>query len=173
MRLKNKIAVITGAAGGIGQAAAFLFSQEGARVVVVDNDAEKGKETVNKITREGGKAILVKADVSRRDEVEEIFKITRKEYGALHILYNNAAIFLRKADGPNTEITEETWDWILDVNLRGVFLCCKYGIPEIIRSGGGAVINTSSSAGVIGVPQCDALYRNQRGDYLFDALPGG
>ena len=156
MRLKNKIAVITGAAGGIGQAAAFLFSQEGARVVVVDNDAEKGKETVNKITREGGKAILVKADVSRRDEVEEIFKITRKEYGALHILYNNAAIFLRKADGPITEITEETWDWILDVNLRGVFLCCKYGIPEIIRSGGGAVINTSSSAGVIGVPQCDA-----------------
>ena len=102
------------------------------------------------------KAIFVKADVSKRDEVKEIFKITRKEYGALHILYNNAAIFLSKADGIITEISEETWDRVLDVNLKGVFLCCKYGIPEIIRSGGGAVINTSSSAGVIGVPQCDA-----------------
>lgn len=156
MRLKNKVAVITGAGGGIGQAASFLFSREGARVIVVDNNAEKGKETVSRIIKEGGNAIFVKADVSKRDEVKEIFKITRKEYGALHILYNNAAIFLRKDDGPVTEITEETWDRVLDVNLKGVFLCCKYGIPEIIRSGGGAVINTSSSAGVIGVPQCDA-----------------
>ncbi len=156
MRLKDKVAVITGAGGGIGQAAAFLFAREGARVAVVDNNIEKGKGTVNKIAKEGGRAIFVKSDVSRTDEVKEIFKITRKEYGALHILYNNAAIFLPNLDGPITEITEETWEQILDVNLKGTFLCCKYGIPEIIRNGGGSVINTSSSAGIIGVPKCDA-----------------
>ena len=156
MRLRDKVAVITGAGGGVGQAAAFLFAREGASGVVTDKNEEKGRKTVKRITQEGGKTIFIKADVSKTDDVKEIFKITRKEYGTLHILYNNAAIFLRGIDGAVTEITEETWERILNVNLRGTFLCCKYGIPEIIRSGGGTVINTSSSAGVIGVPNCDA-----------------
>lgn len=155
MRLRNKVAVITGAGGGIGRAAAFLFAKEGARVVVVDNK-ETGKDTVNKILATKGDTIFVKADVSKTSEVKKIFKVTREKYGALHILYNNAGIFIPHIDGKATDIKEEAWDQILNVNLKGTFLCCKYGIPEIIRSGGGSVINTSSSAGIIGVPNCDA-----------------
>ena len=163
MRLKGKVAVITGAGGGIGQASAFLFAREGARVVVVDNNTEKGKDTLSKIIKNGGKAIFVKGDISRATEVKEIFKIAIEKYSALHILYNNAAVFLARTDGPVTEISEETWDRILDVNLKGTFLCCKYGIPEIIKSGGGSVINTSSSAGIIGVPGCDAYTATKGG----------
>ena len=87
----------------------------------------------------------------------------RARYGGLHILYNNASIFLGKADGPVTELAEEVWDIVLNTNLRSVFLCCKYGIPLIIASGGGSVINTSSSAGVMGIPGCDAYTATKGG----------
>ncbi|MCK4819226.1 SDR family oxidoreductase [bacterium] len=156
MRLKDKVAVITGAGSGIGRTAALIFSREGARVAVVDNNAKKGEDTVSRIIENGGEAIFVQTDVSRSEEVEKLFKITVEKYSAVHILYNNAGIFLPNQDRMVTGIAEETWDLVLNVNLKGTFLCCKYGIPEIIKSEGGVVINTSSSAGVIGVPNCDA-----------------
>ncbi len=160
MRLKGKVAVITGGGAGIGEASAILFSREGARVVVADNNKKNGEETVKRIIKNGGEAIFVKADVSRLKEVKEIFKVTKKKYGSLHILYNNAGIYLRgksdRSDGPVAKIEEKVWDKIIEVNLKGTFLCSKYAIPLIIKSGGGAVINTSSSAGVMGKPKSSA-----------------
>jgi len=152
----HKVAVITGGGGGIGRASAFLFANEGARVVVVDNKCVNGRDVVHTIVVNGGDAIFVEADVSKAEDVKRIFEVTKEKYGVLHILYNNVEICRRGVDGPVTEITVEAWNQILGVNLMGVFLCCKYGIPEIVRSGGGSVINVSSSAGVIGVPNCDA-----------------
>jgi len=156
MRLKDKVAVITGAGRGIGRAAADLFAQEGASVVLVDVCENLGAEAQRTIEGNGGKAIFIHADVARTEDIQGLFATTMEVYGALHVLYNNAAIFAGKDDGPVTTVTEEVWDRVLGVNLRGLFLCCKYGVPLIIESGGGSVITTSSSAGVLGIPGCDA-----------------
>jgi NAD(P)-dependent dehydrogenase (short-subunit alcohol dehydrogenase family) len=156
MRLKGKVAVITGAGRGIGRAAGILFANQGARVVLVDIDRAGGEETLRKIRESGKEAIFIPADISKTDQVKAVFRATVKKFSALHILYNNAGIFLSDADQRATEIKEKVWDRIISVNLKGTFLCCKYGIPEIIKSGGGSVINTSSSAGIVGVPGCDA-----------------
>ena len=156
MRLKDKVAVITGAGRGIGRAAAEAFAREGAKVVLVDINEDLGAGAERDIRDGGGAASFVRADISKSADVQALFEATKKAYGAIHVLYNNASVFLRKEDGPVTEIDEETWERVIGVNLRGLYLCCKYGIPLIIESGGGAVINTSSSAGVMGVPGCDA-----------------
>lgn len=156
MRLKDKVAVITGAGAGIGRSVALRFSKEGAKVVVVDINEKNGKDTVASITKAGRDAIFIKADVSKTKEVENIFKITIEKYGGLHILYNNAGIFLREVDNCVTEVSEETWDRFMNVNLKSVFLCSKYGIPKIIKSGGGSVINVSSSAAIIASKNVDS-----------------
>ena len=156
MRLKDKISLITGGAKGIGRASAMLFAKEGSSVVIADIDSESGMKTASDIIQNGGRAIFLECDVSKKNDIEKLVKEIIKEFGRLHILYNNAAIFSKKMDGPITDIDEDSWDRILDINLKSTYLCCKYFIPEIIRSGGGSVINTSSSAGVIGVPGCDA-----------------
>ena len=156
MRLKDKVAVITGAGAGMGRSVALRFSKEGAKVVVVDINEKKGKDTVASVTKTGRDAIFIKADVSKTKEVKNMFKVTIEKYGALHILYNNAGIFLREIDNCVTEVSEETWDRFMDVNLKSVFLCSKYGIPEIIKSGGGSVINVSSSAGIIASKNVDS-----------------
>ena len=135
----------------MGRAAAILFAKEGAKVVVVDRDVRGGKQCVQSILRRGGEAFFLKADISKTCDVQNMIKATRSRYGKLHVLYNNAAIFLPSVDGPVTEIDEDTWDKIHSVNLRGVFLCCKYGISEIINSGGGSVINVSSGDALIGM----------------------
>ena len=104
----------------------------------------------------GGAATFVRADIARAEDVRRIFDVAIEEYGALHVLYNNASVFFPDGDGPVTEISEDVWERVLAVNLRGLFLCCKYGIPLIAGHGGGSVITTSSSAGVMGIPGCDA-----------------
>jgi NAD(P)-dependent dehydrogenase (short-subunit alcohol dehydrogenase family) len=156
MRLKGKVAVITGAARGIGRAAAELFADQGAQVILVDVRTDLGAETEQAIRQAGGDATFVHADVARAEDVRKVMATTEEVYGGLHILYNNASIFAGQDDGPVTTVEEETWNRVLAVNLRGLFLCCKHGIPVIVRSGGGSVITTSSSAGVIGIPGCDA-----------------
>jgi len=156
MRLKDKVAVITGAGRGIGRAGAEAFAREGAKVVIADVNEELGAQVQRAIRESGGTATFVKTDISKSEQVQALFAEVRQECGALHVLYNNASVFLRKEDGPVTEVSEETWDRIMGVNLRGLYLCCRYGIALIIESGGGSVINTSSSAGVMGVPGCDA-----------------
>ena len=162
MRLKNKVAVITGAGRGIGRAAAFLFAREGASLVAVDIDTSDGHATVREICRNQGRAIFVQADVSKTAQVKKMVSAAIKEFGGLHILYNNAGVFL-SADSRVTEVGVETWNRIIDINLKGTFLCCKYAIPEILRSGGGAIINTSSSAGMVGVPGCDVYTASKGG----------
>ncbi len=148
MRLADKVAIITGAGAGIGRATALLFAREGARVVVADLDPKGGAETVDLIKRDGRQATLALTDVSKASEVQNMVKTTLDTYGRLDILVNNAGIF---AEGSVVETTEEDWHRLLRVNLTGVFLCMKYCIPEMIKGGGGAIVNVGSEAGVVGI----------------------
>ncbi|HZT44438.1 MAG TPA: glucose 1-dehydrogenase [Chthonomonadaceae bacterium] len=148
MRLKGKVAIITGAGVGIGRASALLFAKEGAAVAVVDRNAETGRETVERITREGGKAIFIHADVSQTDAVQRMFQETLAGFGKLNILFNNAGIVVQ---GRVEDTSEAEWDEQIATTLTSVFLCCKYGIPILRAQGGGVIINMSSVTGVMGV----------------------
>ncbi|MCS6926572.1 MAG: glucose 1-dehydrogenase [Candidatus Binatia bacterium] len=149
-RLAGKVALITGASSGQGRAAAVRFAREGAKVVVADVQIEGGHETVRLVQAAGGQAVFCATDVSQADQVEAAVRCAVETYGALHILYNNAAILHRK-DAYVTTLEEEIWDRVIAVNLKGVYLGCKYAIPELIKAGGGSIINTASLAGLLGV----------------------
>lgn len=140
----------------MGRQSALLFADEGASVVIAEIDKESGLKTESDIIANGGKALFIETDISKSDDVENLVNKTIDKFGALHILYNNAAVFWYGKDGQVTDIEENIWDKVIGINLKGTFLCCKYAIPHIIKSGGGSVINTSSSAGLIGIPNCDA-----------------
>jgi len=148
MRLAGKAAIITGAGAGIGRVTAHLFAEEGAEVVVADCDPEAGAETVRLIEEDGGVAIFVQVDVSKAADVKKMVNRTVERYGKLDILINNAGIY---AQADVVEATEVKWDRILDVNLKGVFLCSRYSIPEMIKSGGGSIVNIGSEAGIVGI----------------------
>ena len=155
-RLENKVAAITGAGQGIGRAAAELFAREGAAVALLEIDKKTGAEVEKAIIEAEGQAHFIQVDISDADSVAKAFAEVEKLFGKLHVLYNNASVFSGKNDAPVSELSLESWHRILGCNLNGLFYCCKYGIPLITASGGGSVINTSSSAGVIGIPKCDA-----------------
>ena len=157
MRLKDKVVLITGAGRGIGRAAALVFAKEGARVVVNDIDGA-GDETVEAIAGTGGQARFVRADVSSEADVRELFDRIVEWHGGLDVLYNNAAIGYSSpiTHGDVTELSEADWDKVLDVNLKSVFLCCKYAIPLMDRQGGGSIVNTSSCMGLGATPGADA-----------------
>src|SRR5262249_8894288 len=137
-RLAGKVAIITGSGSGQGRAAALLFAREGARIVVSDVDVAGGEETVARVRRAGGEAVFQRADVSRAGDVEAMVAAATRAFGALHVLYNNAAVYGGGLDDVVTELGEDGWDRIVDVNLKGVFLCCKFGIPALIAAGGGS-----------------------------------
>ncbi len=154
MRLANKIAIITGAGSGMGRAAALLFAREGAKVAVADVDPKAGEDVVAEIQKAGGDALFVPVNVADEAQVQHMVAATVERFGAVHILYNNAGI-MPADDGAVTDISEQTWDKVLDVNLKSAFFCCKYAIPEMIKAGGGSIINTASFVALLGctVPQ--------------------
>lgn len=156
MRLKGKVAAITGAGSGIGRAAAELFAREGAAVAVLEIDRRTGEHTERAIRAAGGVARFYHTDIADPRAVAEAFLSIEENFGALHVLYNNASVFAGREDARVDQCPLEVWNHILGVNLNGLFHCSKYGVPLIIRSGGGSVINTASTAGLIGVPDCDA-----------------
>lgn len=148
MKLADKVAVITGAGSGIGRATALLFAGEGAKIVVADLDSEEGSSTVDLIKDAGGVANLIRTDVSIESDVQNMVESTVDAYAKLDILVNVAGIFI---EGNTIETTEADWNRVLGVNLNGIFLCMKYCIPEMIKGGGGAVVNIASEAGLVGI----------------------
>jgi len=145
MKLANRVAIITGAAGGMGQAAALLFAQEGAKVAVIDLKEGAAQPTVDAIRESGGEAIAIGADITRSEDVKRIVSRTLEELGAPDILYNNAGIDT-EGKKPLIHITEEEFDRTVAVNLKGPWLMMKYVVPYMIEAGGGSIINTASIA---------------------------
>lgn len=154
--IKDKVALVTGGGSGIGRAAALAFAGEGAKVVVSDIQAAAGNETVSLIGEAGGQALFVEADVSRTADVQEMVNQAVGVYGSLDYAFNNAGISIGRVG--TTGITEEQWDNIMHVNLKGVWLCMKYEIPVMLRNGGGAIVNTSSYAGLTASKLSSAAY---------------
>jgi NAD(P)-dependent dehydrogenase (short-subunit alcohol dehydrogenase family) len=157
MRLDGKVCFVTGGASGMGRVAAAMFCAEGARVTVVDLNAEACEKAASAARKEAaghGDAFAVSCDVTKASDVQQAIRATVEHYGELHVLYNNAGIMMAE-DGSVIDTEEWVWDRTLAVNLKGIYLCCKYGIPEMIRSGGGSVINIASFVALVGcsVPQ--------------------
>ncbi len=165
MRLKEKVALITGAGSGIGREMALLFAREGAGIVVVDINQEDGGRVVEEVVSSGGKACLVRADVSCADDTKAMVDQAEQEFGRLDILVNNAGI-MHSEDGDSTSTDEAVWDLTMNVNLKGVFLGCKYGIPALRRSGGGSIINTASFVARVGAATPQVAYTASKGGVL-------
>jgi NAD(P)-dependent dehydrogenase (short-subunit alcohol dehydrogenase family) len=147
-KFEGKVSVVTGAGSGIGRATALAFAREGASVAVADILEQDNQETARMIMDLGGHALAITCDVARNDDVRRALDETVKTFGRLDFAFNNAGI--EYALKPAAEITEEEWDRIIDIDLRGVFLCMKHEIPLMLKQGGGAIVNTSSGAGVKG-----------------------
>jgi NAD(P)-dependent dehydrogenase (short-subunit alcohol dehydrogenase family) len=161
MRLKDKVALITGAGSGIGRQSALLFAKEGAAVVVVDVNENAARETAAMI----GNAIAIRADVSKARDCEQMVAAAEKQFGKLNVLFNNAGIMHAKDDDA-VSTSEEVWDLTLEVNAKGVFLGCKYGIPALKRAGGGSIINTASFVARMGAATPQIAYTASKGAVL-------
>jgi len=165
MRLANKVAIITGSAGGMGKAAAELFAREGASVVVTDIAAAEGEETVRGIRDAGGSAIFVKANAANEEDVRRMVDAAIAAFGHVDVLYNNAGI-MPVEDGSVTDITEATWDRIMDVNLKSAFLCSKYVIPHMVKQAKGSIINVASFVAFMGCTVPQDAYTASKGGML-------
>jgi NAD(P)-dependent dehydrogenase (short-subunit alcohol dehydrogenase family) len=165
MRLKDKVAVITGAASGIGRESALLFAGEGAAVVACDINESGAAETVSEIRKNDGQALGVRVDVSRASDCQKMIELAEEQFGAINILFNNAGIMDGRDDNAVTT-EEEIWDLTMGINLKGVFLGCKYGIPALKRAGGGVVINTASFVAVLGAATPQIAYTASKGGVL-------
>jgi len=147
MRVQNKIAIITGAGSGIGRAIALIFAQEGAKVVVADWTEKGGQETVETVKQASGQAVFIKTDVSQASDIEKMVRVCLENFGRVDILVNNAGILKM---GLLHQTSEEDWDAVLSVNLKGVFLASKKVIPEMLKQGQGKIVNVASVAGLVG-----------------------
>jgi NAD(P)-dependent dehydrogenase (short-subunit alcohol dehydrogenase family) len=185
MRLKDKVAVVTGGGSGIGQACSRIFAKEGAKVAAADRVPERARETAQLIEREGGTCIGVTVDVTRASDIDSMFQTTAEKLGPVDILVNNAGILLHKS---LMDTTEEEWENVLNVNLKSVFLCSQRAIRVMLKSGGGKIVNisslavqstdpyqaayTASKAGVIGLTRALALEFSRRGIGINCICPG-
>src|SRR5688500_10847233 len=146
MRLNNKVAIVTGAGRGIGRATALLFAKEGAKVVLNDLQAELLQETARLITAQGGEAIVMVGDVAKAADAKALSETAVERYGRIDVLDNNAAIYLP----PDIlDLAEEDWDRLIGINVKGIYLCCKYAIPHMIQGGGGSIINLGSAVSFV------------------------
>jgi len=162
-RLEGKVALITGAGGGMGRVAAEMFAAEGAKVAAVD--VADCTETVEAVKAAGGDAVSITCNVTDSASVEAAVAATVSAFGGLHVLYNNAGVSLPDDDGP-TNTPESTWETTMDVNVKGLWLCCKYGIPAMLESGGGSIINVASFVAHLGAATPQLAYTTSKGAVL-------
>ncbi len=165
MRLADKVCVITGGGSGMGRVAASMFAAQGAKVVVAEFDTAAGQETVRLVTDAGGAATFVRADVSKEPDAQEMIRTAVDAYGRVDVLYNNAGI-MPAADHSVIDTDVETWDTVMAVNLRGVFLGCKYAIPEMVSQGSGSIINIASFVALLGCSVPQDAYTASKGAIL-------
>jgi len=165
MRLDGKVALITGAASGIGLETARRFAEEGAAVVCVDLDGDGADRAAAELTEAGGRATGLAADVSSAADAERMVAVAEETYGALHVAFNNAGIMM-SADGDAESTDEDVWDTTMAVNLKGVFLGCKYQVPALRRAGGGSIINTASFVALMGAATPQVAYTASKGGVL-------
>ena len=165
MRLQGKVALITGGASGMGRVASMLFAAEGAQVVLTDLNDELGQATASEITDSGGQALYFHADVSRETNAKAMVQAAVQRFGGLHILYNNAGVML-PADGSVHTTEESVWDTTLAVNVKGVAFGCKYGVPAMLASGGGSIINVASFVAWLGAATSQTAYTASKGAVL-------
>jgi NAD(P)-dependent dehydrogenase (short-subunit alcohol dehydrogenase family) len=165
MRLAEKVAIITGAGGGMGRTAALMFAAQGARVVVAEYGEEAGAETVRLVEAQGGQASLARVDVSREADAKAMVDHAIERFGRVDVLYNNAGI-MPEADHSVTDTDVDTWDAVMAVNVRGVYLGCKYAIPAMIEGGGGSIINIASFVAILGCSVPQDAYTASKGAVL-------
>jgi NAD(P)-dependent dehydrogenase (short-subunit alcohol dehydrogenase family) len=165
MRLKDKIAIITGAGSGIGREAALLFAKEGASIVVAELNPSAGRAVVSEIENLDHKATFFQVDVSNERDVRSLIHAAESTFGRLDIIMNNAGIF-PDADGSVTTTSEETWDQVMNINLKGVFFGCKHAIPAMLRAGGGSIINIASFVAMMGAAAPQIAYTASKGAVL-------
>jgi len=166
-RLDGKVALISGGGSGIGRASSILFARNGGKVVVVDKDVKSGEETVKLIEQELGKnkAVFTQADISVAKDNEHMVAVAEKTFGKLNVLFNNAGISHNDDDNAVTT-SEDVWDLTFKINVKGVFLGCKYGIPALKRAGGGSIINTASFVAILGAATPQLAYTSSKGAVL-------
>jgi len=165
MRLGGRVALITGAASGIGRQAALLFAGEGAAVAVADVQDDAGAQTARDIVAAGGRATFVHADVSKGTDCEHMVQAAEAAFGKLDVLFNNAGI-MHPDDGDAVATEEDVWDLTMAINLKGVYLGCKYGIPALQRAGGGSILNTASFVALLGAATPQLAYTASKGGVL-------
>ena len=165
MRLQDKVTLITGGGGGMGRVAARMFAAEGARLVVAEFDAAAGQETVRLVREAGGQASYVEADVTSETDARTMVEHSLVTYGRLDCLYNNAGV-MPEADHSVVDTDVSTWDRVMAVNVRGVFLGCKYAIPAMIEGGGGSIINIASFVALVGCSVPQDAYTASKGAVL-------
>jgi NAD(P)-dependent dehydrogenase (short-subunit alcohol dehydrogenase family) len=164
-RLEGKVAVITGAGGGIGRAAALLFAAEGARVVAADVATERAEAVADEVGALGGSAVHVGVDVTETASMDAMVAATVAIYGGLHVMFNNAGIF-PDDDGGVLDTPPETWHRVLDVNLKGVWLGCRAAVPAMLDSGGGSIVNVASFVALVGAATAQTAYTASKGGVL-------
>lgn len=165
MRLQNKVALITGASSGIGRETALLFAQEGAAIIAADVNDKGGHETVEMVTQQGGRVTYIHADVSQAQDCRQMIQHAEETFGQLNILFNNAGI-MHSQDDDAINTDESIWDLTMAINVKGIFLGCKYGIPALRRANGGSIINTASFVALVGAATPQLAYTASKGAVL-------